>query len=183
MQMWEHCLTYFKQDQMHGLLFLQKYRKHLYLPSGIGERLLQGSIGPESTNLIVVPAQRWATTHPKLQFTRLLLSIQHRSAEAECKLKQNKNQGIAQWASTCLACTGALGSCTTKWGENPIIIKNAKMQLSGTFSHFILFQGIWKQAAQVCHIAIISIQLSPPILLGAIHRQLPSTLGRTGLCG
>lgn len=57
------------------------------------------------------------------------------------------------------------------------------MQLSGTFSRFILFQGIWKQAAQVCHIAIISIQLSPPILLGAIHRQLPSTLGRTGLCG
>lgn len=118
MQMWGRRLTYFKQDQMHGFLFLQKYRKHLYtLPSGIGESLLQGSTGPESTNLIVVPAQRWATIHPKLQFTRLLLSIQHCSAEAKCKLKQNKNQGIAQQASTCLACTGALGSHTTKWGK------------------------------------------------------------------
>lgn len=65
-----------------------------------------------------------------------------------------------------------------KVGEkNPIIIKNAKMQLSGSFSQFILIQGIWKQAAQVCHIAITF------HLTGAIHRQLPSTLGRTGLCG
>lgn len=65
------------------------------------------------------------------------------------QLKQNKSWGMAQRTSASLAYTGALGSMssTTKWGKKSHINKNVKMQLFGTFSHFILFQSIWKQAA------------------------------------